>query len=613
MIELEETVGVWWHRLVTRAAKPGFPEAAVELSEVHHALGIYFRALGGDGGLRVEAGEGSEHGARRAWLQRLAGSGRKVELAWRDERSLRLPMRIDHFPDRRLNRELYLWLAALAAQDCAVEGGWLQRNQRLTLLALQRYPGLQQRYQRLVAAHLARRPDADSLPGDEAGQEEVIRRALSEPGSEQRLAPARRPPWPVPLWLHPSPPVGIADQTAADDSGEGDGSQSGNLDEERRRKAERSDTRDNKGGLITIRMENILTWGEFARVDRSTDDNEDLEEAADAAKDMETFHLTRQGKSPAKRLRFDLDLPSEAHDDRVLGQGILLPEWDWKRRELIPDHCRLVPMEARDAAAIPLPGHLKRTAKRLRAQFEQLRPGREWRRAQPDGQEIDMDAYLRFAADRHAGQIRAADGLYRDLRSGARDLACLLLADLSLSTDTYIDNDNRIIDVIRDSLFLFAESLSATGDLFGLFGFSSRKRDPVRFHHLKGFDQSYDARVRGRIAAIKPGYYTRMGAALRHARTLLEAQPAERRLLLLLSDGKPNDLDLYEGRYGIEDTRRAVREARMAGLQPFCVTVDEKGSEYLPYLFGNDGFVVVRRPQELPAKLPALYARLTRN
>jgi nitric oxide reductase NorD protein len=102
-----------------------------------------------------------------------------------------------------------------------------------------------------------------------------------------------------------------------------------------------------------------------------------------------------------------------------------------------------------------------------------------------------------------------------------------------------------------------------------------------------------------------------MGAGIRYATDLLEDQPAGRRLLLLLSDGKPNDLDRYEGRHGIEDTRHAVRQARRLGLQPFCVTIDEKGNDYLPHLFGSDGYVVIRRPTDLPARLPLLYARLT--
>jgi len=102
-----------------------------------------------------------------------------------------------------------------------------------------------------------------------------------------------------------------------------------------------------------------------------------------------------------------------------------------------------------------------------------------------------------------------------------------------------------------------------------------------------------------------------MGAAIRHGAGVLKNQPAGRRLLLILTDGKPNDLDVYEGRYGIEDTRHAVQEARCTGLQPFCVTIDKKGNEYLPHLFGTGGYVVIRNPAELPSRLPLLYARLT--
>jgi len=266
---------------------------------------------------------------------------------------------------------------------------------------------------------------------------------------------------------------------------------------------------------------------------------------------------------------------------------------------------------AADAPPCRLPPHLRRTANRLRAQFQQLMPARTWYRAQQDGCEIDLDAYLRFTSDRAAGRVAVEQGLYKDLRIGARDLACLLLADLSLSTDSWVDNHMRVIDVIRDSLFLFAESLAATGDRFAMYGFSSRKRDPIRFHHLKTFDEPYTAAIRGRVQAIKPGYYTRMGAAVRRGIQLLEEQSAERRLLLILTAGKPNDLDKYEGRYGIEDTRRAVHEARQAGLQPFCVTIDARANDYLPHLFGTGSYVVIHKPSQLPQELPLLYARLT--
>ena len=118
--------------------------------------------------------------------------------------------------------------------------------------------------------------------------------------------------------------------------------------------------------------------------------------------------------------------------------------------------------------------------------------------------------------------------------------------------------------------------------------------------------------MRDRIGAIKPGYYTRLGAAIRHATQRLQARPERQRLLLVLTDGKPNDLDIYEGRYGLEDTRHAVQAARAAGLQPFCVTIDEQAHDYLPFLFGSQGWTLVRRPQELVARLAQVYARLTR-
>ena len=257
-------------------------------------------------------------------------------------------------------------------------------------------------------------------------------------------------------------------------------------------------------------------------------------------------------------------------------------------------------MIAKDATPCELPEHLRKTARKLRAQFQYLAPARMWHRGQNDGCEIDIDAYLRYRTDRAVGNLAAADGLFRDLRTGSRDLACLMLADLSLSTDTWVNDHLRVIDVVRDSLFLFAESLAASGDRFSMYGFSSRKRDPVRFHQLKTFDEQYSRNIRGRINAIKPGYYTRMGAAIRHSSDLLKKQHAERRLLLIVTDGKPNDLDKYEGRYGIEDTRQAIHEARSLGLQPFCVTIDTKGNDYLPHLFGSGGYVVIHKPSQLP-------------
>lgn len=606
---MEERVGELWHRLVTGAARRDFTAAQVQLHQVKREVGVLFRALGGDGGLRVVAGVARTHGARRAWLQRLAGSGERAEVAIRDRETLQLPSSIALFPDATLNRDLYLWLAALAARASAfTPGDWLEANQRLTVELLADLPGLVPRYVRLVQAHLLLRPDPVRLPTSEAVVETGIRQALMEPGSVDSLMPARRPPTPVPLWLYSAPM--ITPDPAGNEDGESGGG-SGSAGDQRRRRAERVDTPDARRGLIFNRFETLMSWAEYVKVDRATDDADD-QSAQRAADDLEVMSVARGGQTSGAKLRFDLDLPAAENDDLILGPGLRLPEWDYRSSTLRPEHCLLIPMAARAAVDAPLPDELRAPAAKLRRRFELLASAPRWRRGECDGQELDMDACLRHRADALRGASDCQPPLYRALRRDGRELSTLLLADLSLSTDAWLNDRVRVIDVIRDSLLLFAECLHATRDRFAIYGFSSRRRNHVRFHTLKEFGETYGDRARGRLLAIKPGYYTRMGAAVRRATQMLGQQPTERRLLLILTDGKPNDLDVYEGRYGVEDTRQAIMEARRAGLQPFCVTIDERAQDYLPHIFGSSAYALIRNPAELPHKLPLLYAQLTR-
>jgi len=613
---MEELVGKLWHQWITRKAGGHHPAAAVTLPEVEKTVGILFRALGGDPGLKVATATAEVHGARRRWLQRLAGSQEKVSLARRDAETLRLPPEIACFPEKSLNRDLYLWLAALAATEGEPGGGWFLRNQRAAQAALAAYPGLRPRYDRLVTAHLAERLAADALPPDEAAQELAIRGALRAPGSVPGLPPLTsaksRPPQPVPLWLV-LPPEACTESapTTGSDALPPEGGQ-GSTAPPQAHRAEYVAPPDEKNPMLAMfRAESLPTWAEYVRVNRATDDDPD-NDASKVAQDLDVLSLTRDADTGSSRVRFDLDLPSAAEDDAPLGPGIPLPEWDYRKGVLVADHCRLRPMVADRAPPAELPEALRPLAKRLRGQFAALAPQRRWLKAQPDGPELDVEACVRQAGDRTAGRTPDLGAFLAQARC-ERDLACLLLADLSMSTDAAISDSHRIVDVIRDSLLLFAEALSATGDRFGIYGFSSLRRDNVRFHLLKDFAGRYDAAARGRIQAIKPGYYTRMGAALRQATTILAEQPAERRLLLILTDGKPNDLDLYDSRYGIEDTRMAVHAARRQGLTPFCVTIDREAGSYLPYLFGPAGHCVIRDPAELPRRLPLLYAQLTRS
>lgn len=493
----------------------------------------------------------------------------------------------------------------------------------MTLEVLQRFPGLQSRYERLVSAYLPTRYIDEDFNEQEQAQENAIAQVLQKPGSIHQLPTSQHAPKSVILWPHPNPPEVIDisskkkqqdNEDDEDDDEEQSSSKSkNNKKQNKRRNAERVDMPDDKSGFFAYRFDTIFGWSEFVNVDRMTDEDADQDSADNNADDMDFLSVARDSKSKGGKVKFDLDLPADSEDEVIFESDVMLPEWDYKKRILQPDYCSVVNYVHIASDKGELPERLRRTAKKLRQQLEALTTKRVWHRHQSEGSELDLDAYINYVGERFSGHKVEQPDLYQQLRSTERDLSCLLLADFSLSTDTWLSNDARIIDVIRDSLFLFSESLRNTGDQFAIYGFSSRNRGHIRFNTLKTFKESYNGLVRSRIQAIKPGFYTRMGAAIRYASDKLEAQDTQQRLLLILTDGKPNDFDRYEGRYGIEDTRRAIHEARVRGLQTFCITIDDQGGEYLPHIFGNNGYTIIRKPEHLSQKLPILYANLTTN
>ena len=609
-VELEEWVGSAWHRFITRHASPDFPEARVELESEQRAIGVLFRALGGASGVGVSAANPRDLLLRRSLLQQVAGTCKQLPVAWCDASHLRLPQSLAVYPDAALNRELYRWLALLAAQAGDMRH-WARDNQAWTCALLERYPALRPRYRALVEAHLPLRPDPARLPSGEAALERALQQALREPGSVSAFPSSERAPWPLPLWLYPAERLDQPQAGNLDEDDESALQSSTGQRNDLRKRARRVEESTSKGGLLLFRLENLFSWSEHVDLDRCGDDSEDLD-AARVAEDLDEMALSRQRLRKGGGLKLHLDLPPAEADDLPLGEGLLLPEWDYRQQRLKADFVQVQRMLPRGAEPKPLPDRLAPLARRLRRQFEHLRNDRQWLRQQPQGDELDLQAWLDFHVERRHGQC-VEKGLFLEQRQTRRDLACLLLADLSMSTEAHLDNEHRVIDVIGDSLLLFGETLSALGDPFALYGFSSLRRQQVRLSELKAFEQRYDDHTCGRIQALKPGYYTRMGAAIRQASRLLAERGQRRKLLLLVTDGKPNDLDLYEGRYGVEDTREAVMEARRQGILPFCITIDQEAGDYLPYMFGANGYTLIRQPRQLPLRLPQLYRQLTQR
>jgi nitric oxide reductase NorD protein len=246
----------------------------------------------------------------------------------------------------------------------------------------------------------------------------------------------------------------------------------------------------------------------------------------------------------------------------------------------------------------------------LRRRFEPLRPRRERRPRQRDGDDIDLDAFVEDFADRSA-RCAPSERLYLAERRLRRDVVAAFLVDASESTDSWVSGARTVLEVEKQATLVLCEALESLGDRYGVYAFSGRRARDVCIARAKALEERYDGAARARIGGLSGSVYTRLGAPIRHLTALLARERSRVRLLFLLSDGKPNDEDEYEGRYGIEDTRQAVAEARLQGLSVFCLTVDREGSAYLPHMFGPHGYALVAAIAELPLRLPEIYRSLT--
>jgi nitric oxide reductase NorD protein len=631
-LELEETVGKAWHRLVGGAASyPHHPEAAVTLDDMRTRLGIVFRGLGGEHGVQL-AGVSPRASRHRLSIRQYIGqSDERLSQPGRDGGTLFLPQGADLFPARALNEKLYLWLAAYFAEvplDPITEADplkadllKLRRANATVKRVIETFPGLRSDYAELCQALAGLRP-ARKLPRMEMKVEQLVRFMLGaeEEAPELWAAVEGRAPLPqAPVGYQPFLPVPLwgdawaradSPETAKDDEPAPGSSLAASDTRKRSATRRKEDGQQQRDPFILNRFEKILAMAEMVNVNRPSDDNED-ENAEKAADEFDDLPLSNQKGKPASRLKFDLDLAPEAVDRTELTAELTYPEWDYTRKSYLPRHCRVLARPAEEAGeSWEADEEARRRIRRVKRQFEALRPKNEILRAQPDGEELDIDALVRARSDFTAGGT-PSDRVYLASRRQARDLAVATLVDVSLSTDSWMD-DRRVLDIEKEALMVLAHGINACGDDHAVMTFTSRRRNWVRVETVKGYDEPLNERVIRRIGALKPGYYTRIGAAIRHVTSTLVERPNRQKLMLVLTDGKPNDVDHYEGRFGIEDTRRAVMEARRAGLAVFGVTVDREAQSYFPTIFGTGGYSIVSRIANLPSALPAIYRSLLR-
>lgn len=640
-LEVEEFVGRRWHRWAANAASyPRFPDAAARLDRLKGPLDVFFRAAGGPPGLPIEPIMARNSRHRLTWRQRLGFDEEPADQPRRDEEQVLLPPVLDYFPRQAQNRDHYYCLTAFLALDGEPlpvprrhpfqhDVAFLRRVYRLAGELQERFPALHRRYINLCAQLRKLRPRR-RLPLQEAAVEGAVRVLLGDPEptgtsyTADILAAIRagehadlpfcasrdyRPFLPVPLW---GVPARLGTGRGRDDisTEEGPGASANATPQQGKRKARRrhQDQSERDDPLVLNRFEKMLSWAEMVNVNRMVED-EDEEEAQKTSEDIEEITLSPHPQTAATRLRMDLDLAPGAVTGEPLAGPLTYPEWDFRKKCYLPNHCAVHTGEQPETGEAWTPD--EQTRKRIRAvrrQFEALRPRNELLRGQIDGTELDMDAAVRSRCDL-AATGQGSDQIYVNPRTQARDLAVAILVDASLSTEAWLE-DRRIIDVEKEALLVLAHGLEGCGDPAAIFSFTSHRRHRVRVHTLKAFAEPAGDTITRRIGALRPGHYTRMGAALRYVTGELKQRPERHRLLLVLTDGKPNDSDYYEGRYAIEDTRRAVLDAQRNQLTVFGVTIDSEAQRYFPYLFGRGGYTIVKRPEHLASALPAIYRRL---
>ncbi len=305
----------------------------------------------------------------------------------------------------------------------------------------------------------------------------------------------------------------------------------------------------------------------------------------------------------------------QAHDPDDVWQGTyheigaqFYDEWDFGRRHYRKNWCV---MREKDVAPVYddfVKGALDRYSglvKHLRRSFEAMRDENRVFKRQPHGDEVDIDALVEALADANDGR-EMSDRLFTRMHRAERNIAVAFMVDMSGSTKGWIN------DAERESLLMLCEALESLGDRYMIYGFSGQTRKRCELYRIKALDEPYNELVKARISGIRPQDYTRMGFAIRHLSRLLTETEARTKLLITISDGKPDDyFDIYRGQYGIEDTRQALIEAKRAGIHPFCITIDKEARDYLPHMYGAAHYTIIDDVRKLPLKVADIYRRLT--
>jgi len=285
-------------------------------------------------------------------------------------------------------------------------------------------------------------------------------------------------------------------------------------------------------------------------------------------------------------------------------------EWDYSKRRYKENFCKLYPKKVVDRDVAYYKQTLNDNATTLmglRKMLTNINNKYQQQRRQTQGDEFDIDALTDLFVDVHSGHT-PSEKIYLSSRKKEKDISILMLLDISLSSDGYAAG-NRVIDVEKQVSILFGEILNEFQVDFSIGAFFSKTRNYTNYIDIKSFDEDWQ-KTKYRVGTVQPQGYTRIGTALRHAGALLEKRDTKNKWLILISDGKPNDYDRYEGKYGVNDVKQSLRELKEKHINSYALAIEAEARHYLPLMFGQNHYQILSTPVELLQSLVKLYEKI---
>ncbi len=346
---------------------------------------------------------------------------------------------------------------------------------------------------------------------------------------------------------------------------------------------------------------------------RDFDGSDELEDHQDALEELSMRQTVRVDEPVHSVYQADFVEQTTVSESAGLDSKayyIAYDEWDYKTNSYKKDFCKLFPdfQQENDCS------YYQNTIRKNQSVLNSLRKmvasinnkARQQRRLS-NGANFDLDAVVDFYTDIYAGKT-PDENIYIDSRKKEKDLSLMILLDLSLSSDSYVNN-RKVLDVEKEVSILFGEILNEFNIDFCIDGFYSKTRNHSSYITIKDFDEKW-SQARNKVGAISPSGYTRIGTALRHAGNRMQTRDSKNKWVILLSDGKPNDYDRYEGKYGVQDVKQALKEFNLKNINSYAVAIESEAKYYLPQMFGQNHYQILSKPDDLIHSLVKLYTKI---